>query len=115
MAASFTRNAPRVAAPSRLSVGSPFTRNRHAFGTVLAALEVVLGSALLLGAYRRAAAVMSALLGGMFAVANGLALSRGLLIDCGCFGGLLGTTPLLTLFVDVVVVVLGALAARAAK
>ena len=50
-------------------------------------LEILVGSALVLGLFTRFAAVASAVLVGFFVVALVQAKARGLQIDCGCFGG----------------------------
>jgi uncharacterized membrane protein YphA (DoxX/SURF4 family) len=49
-------------------------------------IELVIALALLLGIYARSGAVLSAGLMGVFLVAIGQAVARGLDIDCGCFG-----------------------------
>ena len=82
-------------------------------GAVLPALEVVIGAALLVGCHRRAAAWLAVCLGLLFVVANGMALSRGILVDCQCFGGLGGSSPARTIIVDMLVVGLGLVAGRA--
>jgi uncharacterized membrane protein YphA (DoxX/SURF4 family) len=56
-------------------------------GYGLPILEVVLGLLLLVGLLTRYAAVLSALLMAGFIVGILSAWSRGLAIDCGCFGG----------------------------
>lgn len=53
----------------------------------LPAAELILGLMLLLGVFTRAAAAASAALLVMFMAAIVWAWSRGLQIDCGCFGG----------------------------
>jgi len=58
-----------------------------AVGQVLPAVEAVIGLALVVGALTRGAAVVSALLFVAFIVGIASAWSRGILIDCGCFGG----------------------------
>jgi uncharacterized membrane protein YphA (DoxX/SURF4 family) len=50
-------------------------------------LETLLGVCLLFGFFSRSAASLSALLSGLFAVAVGSAIIRGLDIECGCFSG----------------------------
>ena len=49
-------------------------------------IELVIALALLLGIYARSGAVLSAGLMGVFLLAIGQAVARGLDIDCGCFG-----------------------------
>jgi uncharacterized membrane protein YphA (DoxX/SURF4 family) len=49
-------------------------------------IELVIGLALLLGIHARSGAVLSAGLMGVFLIAIGQAVARGLDIDCGCFG-----------------------------
>ena len=56
-----------------------------AFG--LPVVEIAVGLLLLIGAFVRAAAVVSALLLAVFVAAVASAWARGLTIDCGCFGG----------------------------
>ncbi|MGH3913202.1 MAG: MauE/DoxX family redox-associated membrane protein [Pseudonocardiaceae bacterium] len=59
-------------------------------GPVAAALplvELVLGTLLLIGAFTRWAALLSAALLVVFMLGVGQAWVRGLSIDCGCFGG----------------------------
>ena len=56
-------------------------------GHLLPVLEVVIGVCLVLGLLTRAAAVISALLFLAFIVGIASAWSRGLQIECGCFGG----------------------------
>ena len=56
-------------------------------GYLLPVLEVVVGAVLVLGLLTRGAAVVSAVLFVAFIVGIASAWSRGLLIDCGCFGG----------------------------
>ena len=78
-------------------------------GALLPALELVVGAALLTGWQRRAAAAWAVVLGVTFAVANGWALSRGLVVDCQCFGGFGGTSLTASLAIDGAVVALGLL------
>jgi uncharacterized membrane protein YphA (DoxX/SURF4 family) len=56
-------------------------------GLALPAVEVVLGLALVLGVLTRLSAAVSALLFAAFVVAIVSVWSRGIAIDCGCFGG----------------------------
>ena len=56
-------------------------------GHGLPALEIVVGLALVLGALTRWVAVVSALLQLAFIIGIASAWTRGLQIDCGCFGG----------------------------
>ena len=55
-------------------------------GHALPILEILVGLCLLLGLLTRVAAVVSALLLVAFVVGIGSAWSRGLSIECGCFG-----------------------------
>ena len=55
------------------------------FAWVLSWTEVVCGLALLFGVLTRYAGMVSAGMMGMFIVATGASLARGLDIDCGCF------------------------------
>jgi len=57
----------------------------HPFALVLPWLELVAGIALLLGIFRRGAAVLCLVMTVMFIAAITVALSRGLDISCGCF------------------------------
>lgn len=57
----------------------------HPFALTLPWLELVAGLALLLPWLRRGAALLCALMSLMFIAALGLALARGLDINCGCF------------------------------
>ena len=57
----------------------------HPWAHFLPVLELVLGTALILGLWRRGAALLSAGLVVMFMVAITAALARGLDISCGCF------------------------------
>jgi len=61
-------------------------------GHVLPSVEVVIGLALVLGVLTRGAGVVSALLFGAFIIGISSVWARGILIDCGCFGGG-GTDP----------------------
>ena len=56
-------------------------------GHLLPVLEVVVGVCLVLGLLTRVMAVVSTLLFVAFIVGIGSAWSRGLQIECGCFGG----------------------------
>ena len=56
-------------------------------GHVLPAVEIVVGLALILGVLTRVMAIASALLFVAFIIGISSAWSRGLQIDCGCFGG----------------------------
>jgi uncharacterized membrane protein YphA (DoxX/SURF4 family) len=56
-------------------------------GHVLPAVEIVVGLALIVGVLTRAMAIVSALLFVAFIIGISSAWSRGLQIDCGCFGG----------------------------
>jgi len=57
-----------------------------ALGAALPAAEILLGVLLVLGAFVRAAAIVSAVLMAAFVVGIASAWARGLRIDCGCFG-----------------------------
>ena len=48
--------------------------------------EITTGTFLLLGLWGRAALLLSTGLFALFALAVGIALARGLVVDCGCFG-----------------------------
>ena len=61
-------------------------------GHALPILEILVGLCLLLGLLTRVAAVVSALLLVAFVVGIASAWSRGLAIECGCFGGGAGPT-----------------------
>jgi uncharacterized membrane protein YphA (DoxX/SURF4 family) len=56
-------------------------------GHLLPIVEVVVGALLVLGLLTRPAAVVSALLFVAFIVGIASVWARGILIDCGCFGG----------------------------
>ena len=56
-------------------------------GQLLPVIEVVIGACLILGLLTRWSALASALLFVAFIVGIASAWSRGILIDCGCFGG----------------------------
>ncbi len=56
-------------------------------GHTLPTLEIVVGLALVLGLLTRFAAVVSGLLFIAFIIGIASVWSRGILIDCGCFGG----------------------------
>jgi putative oxidoreductase len=58
-----------------------------AAATALPGVELVLGAALALGWWTRAAGVAATALLGVFTIAIGTALLRGIDIECGCFGG----------------------------
>ncbi|MFT4264707.1 MAG: MauE/DoxX family redox-associated membrane protein [Nocardioides sp.] len=58
-----------------------------AVGHTLPTLEVVVGVALVAGLLTRGAAVLSALLFLAFVIGISSVWARGILIDCGCFGG----------------------------
>ena len=55
--------------------------------TILPWVEIGAGVLLLLGLFVRAAGIVTAALTVVFIAAMGQAKARGLLIDCGCFGG----------------------------
>ena len=56
-------------------------------GYALPAVEIVVGLALVLGAFTRGAALVSAVLFVAFVVGIASVWARGIEIDCGCFGG----------------------------
>ena len=56
-------------------------------GHLLPAVEIVVGGALVLGLFTRVAAAVSALLFVLFIVGIASVWSRGIEIECGCFGG----------------------------
>jgi uncharacterized membrane protein YphA (DoxX/SURF4 family) len=56
-------------------------------GYALPAIEVVVGLALVVGAFTRGAALVSAVLFVAFIVGIASVWARGIEIDCGCFGG----------------------------
>ena len=56
-------------------------------GTTLPAVELVVGLALVVGAFTRGAAAVSALLFAAFIIGIASVWARGIEIDCGCFGG----------------------------
>jgi uncharacterized membrane protein YphA (DoxX/SURF4 family) len=56
-------------------------------GHVLPSIEIVIGLALIVGVLTRGAAVVSALLFVAFIIGISSVWARGILIDCGCFGG----------------------------
>ena len=56
-------------------------------GLVLPAVELVVGLALVVGAFTRGAAAVSALLFVAFIIGIASVWARGIEIDCGCFGG----------------------------
>lgn len=58
-----------------------------AVGHTLPSLEVVIGTALVLGLLTRGAATVSALLFVAFIIGISSVWARGIRIDCGCFGG----------------------------
>lgn len=76
-------------------------------GSLLPALEVVIGAALLSGWQRRAAAAWAIVLGVVFAIANASALSRGLVVDCQCFSGLGGSSVATALWIDGGIILFG--------
>jgi uncharacterized membrane protein YphA (DoxX/SURF4 family) len=57
----------------------------HPFALLLPWVEAVAGFSLLLGLYRRGAALLAALMALAFTIAVSAALARGLDISCGCF------------------------------
>jgi hypothetical protein len=56
------------------------------FALGLPVLELVVGVGLLVPAYQRGAALLSALMLGLFAVAMAQSKLRGIDLECGCFG-----------------------------
>lgn len=56
-------------------------------GVSLPAIELVVGVALVVGAFTRGAALVSALLFVAFVIGIASVWARGIEIDCGCFGG----------------------------
>jgi uncharacterized membrane protein YphA (DoxX/SURF4 family) len=62
-------------------------RWEHAYASVLPALEMIVGIALIVGVFTRIAGVVAALGLCSFLVGMSSAWQRGLSINCGCFGG----------------------------
>lgn len=81
-------------------------------GSILPALEVVIGVALLVGWHRRAALAWAIVLGLFFAIANSWALARGLVVDCQCFGGLGSLSLTTSLWIDAGIILMGWLGFR---
>jgi uncharacterized membrane protein YphA (DoxX/SURF4 family) len=57
-----------------------------ALGAALPLVEILLGALLVVGAFVRPAAIVSAVLMAAFVIGIASAWARGLRIDCGCFG-----------------------------
>lgn len=77
---------------------------------VLPAVEVVCGLALCANALARGAAVVLNALMAVFLAALGLAMARGLNVDCGCFGATGQTVTSETLIRDGVILAVGLIA-----
>ena len=58
----------------------------NVFALTLAWSELIAGAMILIGLFTRKAAGAIFLMLGMFCVAIGLVLVRGMVVDCGCFG-----------------------------
>jgi uncharacterized membrane protein YphA (DoxX/SURF4 family) len=71
----------------------PYAWN-YALAAMLPYIELLAGGLLLANVRVRSAALLTALLNGIFSVVLLSVLVRGLDIDCGCFGPDAGTTPL---------------------
>ncbi|MDR3590556.1 MAG: DoxX family membrane protein [Negativicutes bacterium] len=80
-----------------------------AFGYVLPFLELGVGLALLFGLLTRLASLGGALLGLSFAAGEGIVLLQGRDINCGCFGGLVGTMMSVTIYLSAFMVIFGLL------
>lgn len=68
---------------------------------MLPGIELVAGVALLVRGWARAAAIVIALMLGVFSVAVAQALGRGISLECGCFGAARDPVTSLTLVRDV--------------
>jgi uncharacterized membrane protein YphA (DoxX/SURF4 family) len=79
------------------------------FGYLLPFLELAAGLAILFGVLTRLASVCGGLLGMSFAIGEGIVLSQGRNIDCGCFGGLIDTMMSATIYLSIVMMVFGLL------
>jgi len=75
-----------------------------AFGWALPFIERVCALGLLFGILPRLCAFGTALLSGSFFVVKGILLSRGMDIDCGCFGALVHTMISFTIYLDLPIV-----------
>lgn len=83
----------------------PYAWN-YAVASALPYVELLAGALLLCNLRVKPAALLAALLNGLFIVVLVSVLARGLDIDCGCFGPDAGTTPLQALGRDVVLLAL---------
>ncbi len=87
----------------------------HPFALVVPWLELVVGLAMILGFYRRGAAMLTSLMLVMFMVAITAALMRDLDISCGCFNTEGGHAVGLDLLFRDVALLVGAVVLWAAK
>ena len=83
----------------------PYAWN-YALAAMLPYVELLAGVLLLVNFRVRAAALLTALLNGVFIVVLLSVVARGLDIDCGCFGPDAGTTPLQAIGRDLVLLAL---------
>lgn len=77
------------------------------FGLLMPFVELALAVCLLSGILTRISAVGAALLSLSFLVAKLIVLSQGEDIACGCFGAVIDTLASVTLYMDVVMIVMG--------
>jgi len=80
-----------------------------AWGYALPFLELLVGIAVLLGILTRLASLGGGLLGLSFVIGEGIVLSQGRDINCGCFGGLIDTMMSVTIYLSIAMVILGIL------
>jgi uncharacterized membrane protein YphA (DoxX/SURF4 family) len=77
------------------------------FGYLLPFLELAAGIAILFGVLTRLASLGGGLLGLSFAIGEGIVLSQGRDINCGCFGGVIDTMMSATIYLSIVMMAAG--------
>lgn len=79
------------------------------FGYILPFAELGVGLLLVFGVLTKLAALGGGFMGLTFTLAEGIVLLQGRDIDCGCFGGLMGTMMSVTVYLSFAMIFLGLL------
>lgn len=79
----------------------------HGGAVVLPWVEFVAGASMIVGVYRRSAALLLTLLLAMFIAVTGVSVLRGLNLDCGCFTTAGGhpESPFVVIFRDLLILI----------